>query len=211
MTRFTTLGTFLLSLCCNSFFDSCQSGRRCELIQHRSTSTQRASISATEKLEFAFSTSPFFILVRIQPSRLNTRQSTSPRSARATNERNGTASIVQKSTSLSIRVGSSCTEQSRTQSKHSHPSAATAAAAASFIETHHPEKPSARAQESAARAWTVSVAIPGSIVLNAQTQELRGWLVGQVGPFPSKCVYFANRSLCNKWTVAYSRLNGELI
>eukprot|EP00966_Prymnesium_polylepis_P199065 4612984-Prymnesium_polylepis.1 len=32
----------------------------------------------------------------------------------------------------------------------------------------------------AGRKWTVSIALPGSIVDNAQTQELRSYLVGQV-------------------------------
>lgn len=52
----------------------------------------------------------------------------------------------------------------------------------SFISQHHPEKPSARAvpTKEGTRKWTTSVAVPGSIVLNAQTQELRAWLVGQV-------------------------------
>lgn len=56
------------------------------------------------------------------------------------------------------------------------------ASASSFIAAHHPEKPSARAieKEGGGKDWTVSIAIPGSIVLNAQTMELRGWLAGQV-------------------------------
>lgn len=73
-------------------------------------------------------------------------------------------------------------ERADRQAKHSHPSAATAAAAADFIDQHHPEKPSARAQTAPPRRWTATVAIPGSIVLNAQTMELRAWLVGQVSP-----------------------------
>lgn len=68
----------------------------------------------------------------------------------------------------------------RRQAKHSHPLPSATTAAASFIAAHHPEKPSARAVETVGRHYTVSIAIPGSIVLNAQTAELRGWLAGQV-------------------------------
>ncbi|KAL8283573.1 hypothetical protein RQP46_005676 [Phenoliferia psychrophenolica] len=55
-----------------------------------------------------------------------------------------------------------------------------AAPGASFKAAHHPEKPSARAVASSGRTWTVSIAIPGSIVTNAQTSELRAWLAGQI-------------------------------
>ncbi|KDE09394.1 hypothetical protein MVLG_00300 [Microbotryum lychnidis-dioicae p1A1 Lamole] len=64
----------------------------------------------------------------------------------------------------------------------SHVTSATSAGASSFIAMHHPEKPSARAQghEGKSRTWTTSIALPSSIVLNAQTMELRAWLVGQI-------------------------------
>ncbi|SCZ89065.1 BZ3500_MvSof-1268-A1-R1_Chr1-1g00928 [Microbotryum saponariae] len=64
----------------------------------------------------------------------------------------------------------------------SHVNSATSAGASSFIAMHHPEKPSARAQghEGKSRTWTTSIALPSSIVLNAQTMELRAWLVGQI-------------------------------
>ncbi|KAL3895448.1 MAG: hypothetical protein SGPRY_013510 [Prymnesium sp.] len=40
--------------------------------------------------------------------------------------------------------------------------------------------PTGPAQSNAGREWTVTVALPGSVVDNAQTQELRSCLVGQV-------------------------------
>lgn len=72
---------------------------------------------------------------------------------------------------------------SQTKRSHPQPTPSTSSSAADFIATHHPEKPSARAQEKDGRKWTLSIAIPGSIVLNAQSPELRGWLAGQVGSF----------------------------
>lgn len=66
------------------------------------------------------------------------------------------------------------------RSHHAEPVAAPTDSTSSFIAAHHPEKPSARAQTTDGRTWTLSIAIPGSIVLNAQTQELRAWLAGQV-------------------------------
>ncbi|SCV71617.1 BQ2448_3205 [Microbotryum intermedium] len=79
----------------------------------------------------------------------------------------------------------------------SHVTSATSAGASSFIALHHPEKPSARAQghEGKSRDWTTSIALPSSIVLNAQTMELRAWLVGQdfpssVGQIARTCAIF---------------------
>lgn len=51
-------------------------------------------------------------------------------------------------------------------------------------EPRAPEKPTSTGRGAAAastgRPWTVTLALPGSIVDNAQTQELRSFLVGQV-------------------------------
>ncbi|KAK4697251.1 methyltransferase, partial [Phenoliferia sp. Uapishka_3] len=55
-----------------------------------------------------------------------------------------------------------------------------AAPGASFSAAFHPEKPSAVARTTTGRSYTTSIAIPGSIVTNAQTPELRGWLAGQI-------------------------------
>ena len=59
----------------------------------------------------------------------------------------------------------------RTPKPKGAPAAASAAA---------PPLAAAPAASSSGRAWTVSLALPGSIVDNAQTQELRSHLVGQV-------------------------------
>ncbi|EOD16268.1 hypothetical protein EMIHUDRAFT_310898 [Emiliania huxleyi CCMP1516] len=59
----------------------------------------------------------------------------------------------------------------RTPKPKGAPAAASAAA---------PPPAAAPAASSSGRAWTVSLALPGSIVDNAQTQELRSHLVGQV-------------------------------
>ncbi|KAK0534303.1 hypothetical protein OC835_002724 [Tilletia horrida] len=52
----------------------------------------------------------------------------------------------------------------------------------SFYERVNPHKPSAKAIPSVqgARTYTISVALPGSIVLNAQTPELQARLAGQI-------------------------------
>jgi len=59
----------------------------------------------------------------------------------------------------------------RTPKPKGAPAAASAAA---------PPPAAAPSASSSGRAWTVSLALPGSIVDNAQTQELRSHLVGQV-------------------------------
>jgi hypothetical protein len=54
---------------------------------------------------------------------------------------------------------------------------------AEFARIHKPHKPSANVTPSSAnqgRQYTVSIALPGSIVNNAQTWELKTALVGQV-------------------------------
>lgn len=56
----------------------------------------------------------------------------------------------------------------------------------SFAEEHHPEKPSAKFKPAPATAKslaTVSVALPGSILLNAQSDELKALLASQVTQF----------------------------
>ncbi|CAD6891654.1 unnamed protein product [Tilletia controversa] len=52
----------------------------------------------------------------------------------------------------------------------------------SFYERVNPHKPSAKAIPSShgSRAYTISIALPGSIVLNAQTPELQARLAGQI-------------------------------
>ncbi|KAE8222932.1 hypothetical protein CF319_g3955 [Tilletia indica] len=52
----------------------------------------------------------------------------------------------------------------------------------SFYERVNPHKPSAKAIPSAhgSRTYTISIALPGSIVLNAQTPELQARLAGQI-------------------------------
>ncbi|KAL9940701.1 hypothetical protein V8E36_000189 [Tilletia maclaganii] len=72
-----------------------------------------------------------------------------------------------------------------TKAADSRPSQAEAEGAGpklSFYERVNPHKPSARAIPSAkaARAYTISVALPGSIVLNAQSPELQARLAGQI-------------------------------
>ncbi|POW22577.1 hypothetical protein PSHT_01041 [Puccinia striiformis] len=51
---------------------------------------------------------------------------------------------------------------------------------AEFTRIHKPHKPSANVTTSKGRQYTVSIALPGSIVNNAQTWELKTALVGQV-------------------------------
>lgn len=53
---------------------------------------------------------------------------------------------------------------------------------ASFYERTNPHKPSVlpRPSDQGGRKYTLSIALPGSIVRNAQTQELRSLLAGQV-------------------------------
>jgi hypothetical protein len=51
---------------------------------------------------------------------------------------------------------------------------------AEFARVHKPHKPSANVTSTKGRQYTVSVALPGSIVNNAQTWELKTALVGQV-------------------------------
>lgn len=51
----------------------------------------------------------------------------------------------------------------------------------SFAQKHKPNKPSAKyAIKSKGRHSTISVAIPGSILLNAQSEELKAVLASQV-------------------------------
>lgn len=60
----------------------------------------------------------------------------------------------------------------------------------SFAAQHQPHKPSARAKAGKGKLYTVSVALPGSILLNAQTDELRALLTSQVGALffiPTRC------------------------
>lgn len=51
---------------------------------------------------------------------------------------------------------------------------------AEFARVHKPHKPSANVTSTQGRQYTVSVALPGSIVNNAQTWELKTALVGQI-------------------------------
>ncbi|KAH9454822.1 hypothetical protein MJO28_007834 [Puccinia striiformis f. sp. tritici] len=51
---------------------------------------------------------------------------------------------------------------------------------AEFTRIHKPHKPSANVTTSKGRQYTVSIALPGSIVNNAQTWELKTALVGQI-------------------------------
>jgi len=50
----------------------------------------------------------------------------------------------------------------------------------SFTKRHKPHKPSARARVGKGRHWTLSIALPGSILANAQTDKLRTVLAGQI-------------------------------
>jgi predicted SPOUT superfamily RNA methylase MTH1 len=52
-------------------------------------------------------------------------------------------------------------------------------ATSDFAAQHHPEKPSARFEASASRA-SLSIALPGSILLNAQNEELKAVLAAQI-------------------------------
>ncbi|KAG0151418.1 hypothetical protein CROQUDRAFT_651257 [Cronartium quercuum f. sp. fusiforme G11] len=51
---------------------------------------------------------------------------------------------------------------------------------AEFAKLHKPHKPSANVSSGAGRHYTVSIALPGAIVTNAQTWELKTALVGQI-------------------------------
>lgn len=62
------------------------------------------------------------------------------------------------------------------------PAPAAPAAETSFYQRTNPHKPSFLPQASASRArkYTLSIALPGSIILNAQTPELQARLAGQI-------------------------------
>lgn len=61
------------------------------------------------------------------------------------------------------------------------PSSAPASdSAAAFKKAHRPHKPSAKARVGAGRPWTLSVALPGSILVNAQSDELKAILAAQI-------------------------------
>ncbi|KEI38349.1 uncharacterized protein L969DRAFT_18362 [Mixia osmundae IAM 14324] len=61
------------------------------------------------------------------------------------------------------------------------PNEAASASNRVFQETYKPHKPSARARaRERSRNFTLSIALPGSILLNAQTPELRTILAGQI-------------------------------
>lgn len=50
-----------------------------------------------------------------------------------------------------------------------------------FAEQHHPEKPSAKFKPSPSKSLpSIAVALPGSILLNAQSDELKALLASQV-------------------------------
>lgn len=46
--------------------------------------------------------------------------------------------------------------------------------------TEENEQSETGAQEASGRSWTVSIAVPSSIVDNAQSPELRSYLIGQI-------------------------------
>ena len=52
--------------------------------------------------------------------------------------------------------------------------------AAAFKKAHRPQKPSAKARVGTGRPWTLSVALPGSILVNAQSDELKAILAAQI-------------------------------
>jgi hypothetical protein len=49
-----------------------------------------------------------------------------------------------------------------------------------FAEQHHPEKPSAKFEATGGSQATLSIALPGSILLNAQNEELKAVLASQI-------------------------------
>lgn len=82
---------------------------------------------------------------------------------------------------LLAQVTDSSDEDEQTKTEHNP--------TAEFQRIHKPHKPSANVTSTKGRQYTVSVALPGSIVNNAQTWELKTALVGQVNfqSIPSAC------------------------